>query len=314
LKPVPEITIVIPALNEEANVELLYEEICDVLETVGRPAEILFVDDGSTDGTFDRLCRLHEVDARVKVIRFQRNFGKAAAYSAGFEHASGRHVITMDGDLQDDPADLPRFLAKLDEGFDFVVGWKHRGKGPWHKSLPSRLFNIVVGRTTGLQLHDLDCPFRGFRREVVDSIKLYGELYRYIPVLVASKGFRIGEVPIENRERRHGRSKFGAERFLRGGLDLFTILFITRYLGRPLHLFGGVGLLSATLGLLAIVGLYLVKFIAGIPIHNTPFLFALAVLAMVLGVQLFSVGLVCQLLIELNKRPGDNYQIATKIW
>jgi len=219
----------------------------------------------------------------------------------------------MDADLQDDPAQIPDFLEQLDRGFDFVSGWKFRGKGPAHKRIPSQAFNAIVRRVTGIRLHDLDCPFRGFRREALSRLKLYGELYRYIPILVARNGFRMTEVPVENRPRLRGASKFGAERFLRGGLDLFTILFLTRYLGRPLHLFGGVGLLAGAIGFAIVAGLYVVKFTLGIPILNMPFFFVMGVLAMILGAQLFSLGLVCQLMIELNKQPGDNYHIQIKL-
>jgi glycosyltransferase involved in cell wall biosynthesis len=308
-----DISIVIPAYNEEGNLVSLYEELSRALASVGRPAEIIFVDDGSTDGTYQVLQRLNERDPRVKVLKFQGNFGKAAAYSAGFEHAAGKYVLTMDADLQDDPSEIPKFLEKLDQGYDFVSGWKHRGKGAAHKRIPSHLFNAVVRRLTGIRLHDLDCPFRGFRREALVKLKLYGELYRYIPILVARNGFKMTEVPVENRQRLHGESKFGAERFLRGGLDLFTILFLTRYLGRPLHLFGGLGLLAGGVGFAIVAGLYIVKFTVGIPILNMPFFFAMGVLAMILGAQLFSLGLVCQLMIELNKRPGDNYSIQTRL-
>lgn len=305
----PDLSIVIPCYNEEANVEPLHAQLAEVVEQLGRSAEFIFVDDGSRDATWERLKTLHEKDPRVKVIHFRGNFRKAAAYSAGFERARGRYVFTMDGDLQDDPQDLPKFVEALDAGAEFVSGWKHRGKGAWHKSIPSKVFNAVVRKATGLDLHDLDCPFRGMRREVAESLKVYGEFYRYIPVLVANQGFGVTEVPIANRERLHGTSNFGAERFLRGALDLFSVLFITRYLGRPLHMFGGFGLLVAGLGFSAIVGLYGAKLLFGALISNTPFFFALSVLAMILGVQLFSIGLVCQLIIELNKKPGDNYQV-----
>ena len=308
-----DVSIVVPAFNEADNVEPLYDEIARVLDGLGRRAEIVFVDDGSTDGTYEVLRQLHERDPRVKVLKFQGNFGKAAAYSAGFEHAAGKYVLTMDADLQDDPAQIPDFLEQLDRGFDFVSGWKFRGKGPAHKRIPSQAFNAIVRRVTGIRLHDLDCPFRGFRREALSRLKLYGELYRYIPILVARNGFRMTEVPVENRPRLRGESKFGAERFLRGGLDLFTILFLTRYLGRPLHLFGGLGLLAGAIGFAIVAGLYVVKFTLGIPILNMPFFFAMGVLAMILGAQLFSLGLVCQLMIELNKQPGDNYHIQIKL-
>ena len=312
--PELEISVIIPAYNEEANVGPLYEELRIVLDEFGRSSEIIFVDDGSVDGTYEKLAQLHQRDPRVKVVQFRGNFGKAAAYSAGFEHAVGRYVVTMDADLQDDPRDLVKLVRKLDEGYDFVSGWKHRGKGTFAKRAPSKCFNAVVRRATGIKLHDMDCPFRAMRREVLQQLKIYGDLYRYIPIFVAKNGFRIAEVRIENRPRVHGESKFGAERFLRGGLDLFTVLFLTRYLARPLHLFGAVGLIVGGLGMAVIGGLYFSKLVFGILILNTPFLFALGVLAMILGLQLFSLGLVSQLIIELHKHPGDNYQVERKLW
>jgi len=308
-----DLSIVLPAYNEEANVGPLLAEIDAALQKLDLETEIIFIDDGSTDRTFERLVELHRRDPRVRVIKFQGNWGKAAGYSAGFEHARGRYVLTLDADLQDDPSEMGKFLEKLDEGYDFVTGWKHRGKGPWHKAIPSRVFNAVVRRLTGMPLHDADCPFRAMRREVAQGLKLYGELYRYIPLQVRSMGYTIAEVPIENRPRVAGRSAFGIERYMRGALDLFTMLFITRYLSRPLHLFGSIGLLATAIGASTVVGLYLHKFITGVPIGNTPYLFATGMLAAILGLQLFSLGLVCQLMIQLHKRPGDNYVVQTKL-
>jgi len=312
--PTPDLSIVIPAFNEAGNVRPLYEELRRVVADIHVAAEIIFVDDGSSDATYEEVRRLHESDRRVKCVRLQGNHGKAAAYSAGFESATGRYVVTMDADLQDDPADLPKFIAKLDEGFDFVTGWKHKGKGSFGKRVPSKAFNMVVRRVTGIQLHDMDCPFRGLRREVLPQLNLYGDLYRYIPILVARNGFAMAEVPIANRDRGHGYSKFGAERFLRGALDLFTVLFLTRYRVRPLHMFGALGLLVSACGVMIIGGLYFAKLAFGIHISNVPFFFALAVLAVILGLQLFSLGLVCQLIIEVGKRPGDHYRVQSRLW
>jgi glycosyltransferase involved in cell wall biosynthesis len=305
----PLVSIVLPAYNEEANLPALYQEITAALERYGYDAEIIFVDDGSRDGTFGVMEDLHAKDPRVRVVKLQGNQGKSAAYSAGFDIATGRYVLTMDSDLQDDPSEMNKFVEKLETGIDFVTGWKHKGKGPSHKRIPSKIFNIVLKRFTKLELHDNDCPFRGMKQEVARSLKLYGELYRYIPLQVKSRGFTIAEVPIENRPRVAGQSQFGVERYLRGALDLFTMLFITRYLSRPLHLFGGVGLAFAAIGSSIVVGLYLLKFLFGILINNTPYLFATGILATILGVQLFSLGLVCQLILELHKQPGDGYRV-----
>ena len=199
------ISFVLPVYDEEGTLEELHDRISAVMKTLPDDHEMVFVDDGSTDRSFDVLKKLQRSDPKVRVVQLRRNFGKAAAYSAGFEHATGRYVLTMDADLQDDPADLPKFLEKLEAGHDCVMGWKHRGKGPWHKAIPSRLFNAVVRRITGIRLHDLDCPFRGFRREVLAAVQLYGELYRYMPIFVQGRGFRVTEIPIENRPRVPGK-------------------------------------------------------------------------------------------------------------
>jgi len=273
--------------------------------------ELLFVDDGSTDESFDIMAELHRSDDRVRVIRLRRNFGKAAAYSAGFEHARGDVVITMDTDLQDDPKEIPRLIEKIDEGFDLVSGWKHQGKGPWNKSIPSKIFNTVMRIITGLPLHDFNCPLKAYRKEVLSEINLYGELHRYIPVLASAKGFTVTEVKVSNLPRHSGKSKYGFKRHLRGMLDLLTIIFITRFARRPMHALGYAGIAACGLGfsiLLFFLAAYILHVLSVLPdpkwdIHDRPAL-SLGILLVVVGVQFFSLGLLGELLINAPK-AGD---------
>ncbi len=304
-----ELSIVIPVFNEVQNVVPLYQRVKSEADKLKKSYEILFVNDGSNDGTEMELRKLKQLDPAVRCIMFRNNFQKAAAYSAGFRHAEGNIIITMDGDLQDDPAEMEKFLAKLDEGYDYVTGWKYKGKGNPYRAWPSKFFNFIVKRANKLDIHDFNCPFKAFRREVIDPTEVYGELYRFLPVIAKRKGFRLAEVKVENLPRVHGVSKYGFERFLRGLFDFLTMYFLTRYYKRPLHFFGGLGFLLASLGSTVIVSLYLIKFVFDIPIRNTPFLFVLAVLSIVTGIQFFSVGLVSELMISLQKGSEEHYVI-----
>ena len=288
------ISVVVPVHDEERSVALLHDELSSVLEPLGRPWEVVFVDDGSTDGTFAALTRLHAQYDEVRVVRLRRNFGKAAALQAGFEEAQGDVVVTIDGDLQDDPAEIPRLLAKLDEGFDLVSGWKTKRRDPLTRRIPSRIFNRVTGRLSGLRLHDLNCGLKAYRAEVVQGMRLYGELHRYIPVLAHYRGYRIAELPVHHRPREHGHSNYGVERYLRGFLDLLTVTFMGRYRHRPLHLFGGIGLLMSLIGLIILVYLTVLK-LAGHAIGQRPLL-TLGVLLLVVGIQLLSLGLISELI------------------
>jgi glycosyltransferase involved in cell wall biosynthesis len=289
----PTISVVAPAFDEERSVALLFEELQAALDPLGEPWEAIFVDDGSTDGTFAALTRLHAAHDNVRVVRLRRNFGKSAALAAGFEQAQGEVVVTIDADLQDDPAEIPRLLAKLDEGFDLVSGWKTRRRDPLTRRIPSRIFNRVTGRLSGLRLHDLNCGLKAYRAEVVKGLRIYGELHRFIPVLAHYRGFRVAELPVNHRPREHGRSRYGMERYLRGFLDLLTVTFMGRYRHRPLHLFGGVGLLLGAVGTLLLAYLTVLKLI-GEAIGHRPLL-TLGVLLVVVGVQLVSLGLVSEL-------------------
>ena len=280
--------------DEERSVALLYDELSSALEPLGVPWETIFVDDGSTDGTFAALTRLHNATTNVRVVRLRRNFGKAAALVAGFDQARGDIVVTIDGDLQDDPAEIPRLLAKLDEGFDLVSGWKTRRQDPLSRRLLSRIFNRVTSAFSGVRLHDMNCGLKAYRADVVHGLRLYGELHRFIPVLAHYRGFRIAELPVNHRPREHGRSRYGVERYLRGFLDLLTVSFIGRYRHRPLHLFGGLGLVLGLIGSAVLVYLTVVKAL-GHAIGQRPLLL-LGVLLVVIGMQFFSLGLISEMI------------------
>ena len=303
------ISVVVPVHDEERTVALLYDELESALQPLEQPWEAVFVDDGSTDGSYAALTRLHSAHDNVRVIRLRKNFGKAAALAAGFAHAEGDVVVTIDADLQDDPAEIPRLLAKLDEGFDLVSGWKTRRRDPLTRRVPSKIFNWVTGRVSGLRLHDLNCGLKAYRAEVVQELRLYGELHRFIPVLAYYRGHRVAELPVNHRPREHGRSRYGMERYVRGFLDLLTVSFIGRYRYRPLHLFGGLGLLFSLIGSVILVYLTVVK-ILGHAIGQRPLLL-LGVLLVVVGIQLLSLGLISELITSHHEeRTGGDDRAA----
>jgi glycosyltransferase involved in cell wall biosynthesis len=298
------ISVVVPVHNEERSVALLYDELRSALEPLQTQWEAIFVDDGSTDGTFAALTRLHNDADNVRVVRLRRNFGKAAALRAGFDQARGDTVVTIDGDLQDDPAEIPRLLAKLDEGFDLVSGWKTRRRDPLSRRVLSRIFNRVTGAFSGVHLHDMNCGLKAYRAEVVHGLRLYGELHRFIPVLAHYRGFRIAELPVNHRPREHGRSRYGVERYLRGFLDLLTVSFIGRYRHRPLHLFGGLGLILGAIGTAILIYLTVLKAL-GNAIGTRPLLM-LGVLLVVIGMQFFSLGLISEMITSHHEeRAGE---------
>lgn len=299
------ISIVVPVHNEEENVGPLLAELTGVLQPTAQAWEVIFVDDGSTDATFAALARLHAAHGNVRVVRLRRNFGKAAALAAGFAEVTGDVVVTIDGDLQDDPAEIPRLLAKLDEGFDLVSGWKTKRQDPWSRRIPSKIFNRVAGLVSGIRLHDMNCGLKAYRPEVVQGLRLYGELHRYIPVIAHYRGFRVAELPVNHRARAHGRSRYGVERYLRGFLDLLTVTFMGRYRNRPLHLFGGLGLVLLGGGTAVLAYLTVLK-IGGSSIGQRPLL-TLGVLLIVVGMQFLSLGLLSELITSHHEeRVGDH--------
>ena len=298
------VSVVVPVYNERESVRPLTEELLGVLRGLGRRVEVLFVDDGSTDGTSEILTDLATAEPEVGVVRLRRNFGKAAALMAGFREARGDAVVTIDGDLQDDPAEIPRLLAELEAGADLVSGWKRDRRDPWSKRAASKVFNGVTAKMSGIGLHDLNCGFKAYRAEVVRSLALTGDQYRYIPVLAADEGFRVTEIAVNHRPRRFGRSKYGLERYLRGFLDLMTILFVGRFSQRPMHLFGGLGVVFLAVGIVICAYLTVLR-ILGESIGTRPLLL-LGVLLIVVGVQLFTIGLVSEMLQRYHLRPQDD--------
>ena len=313
VEPSPEpaeldVSVLVPVIDEAATVEELAERVAAVLDRLGRSFEIIFIDDGSRDGTPERIRQARARDPRVKLVRLRRNFGKAAALSAGFDHSLGRIVVTMDGDLQDDPDEIPRFLETLEEkDLDLVSGWKRRRQDPLSKTLPSRLFNWVTRQLAQMEIHDFNCGFKAYRREVLAEIAVYGELHRYIPVLASRRGFTIGEIEVNHHPRRHGSSKYGWDRFYKGLLDLITVLFITRYTRRPLHLFGAIGLLFLAGGFGINAYLAWIWF-GGQNLSNRPLLL-LGILLMLLGIQVLTTGLIGEMITFKNFRRRDSYSI-----
>jgi glycosyltransferase involved in cell wall biosynthesis len=309
------VSFVVPVLNEEASLPQLYEEVRQSAQREGWDFEMIIIDDGSRDRTWQVIRELAQNDAKVKGIRFRRNFGKAAALSAGFRKAHGDFVVTLDGDLQDDPAEAPKMLAALNvTGSDVISGWKKKRHDPWHKVIPSRIFNWLVGVLTRVKLHDHNCGLKLYRREVCRSLRLYGERHRFVPVLAASKGFKVGEMVVQHRPRKFGRSKYGASRFLRGFLDLLTVCFLTSYSHRPQHFLGIAGLIFSLLGV-AGMGFLAVDWMlhtgqpGHIPLHQRPLLtYSLA--GLILGVQLFSMGLLAELVAAHSATSEEPYSIA----
>ncbi len=310
------LSIVIPALNESESLRELLRQITDTCRTHAIDAELIFVDDGSTDGSWDVIRTLAGEDDRVRGIRFRRNFGKAAALTAGMRAVRGDLILTMDADLQDDPAGIPALIARLNEGYDVVNGWKQRRLDPWHKVYPSRVFNWLVGWMTGLKLHDHNCGLKLFRAQVASEIRLYGEMHRFVPVLAHARGFRVTELPVNHRPRRHGHSKYGMRRFVRGFLDLLTIRFLTGYGQRPQHVLGAVGLLFFALGLAGLAYLAVIWLMMNVlgaltaePIGARPLL-AYSTAALLLGAQAISLGLLAELIVAYTSRPEDSYSVS----
>ncbi|AKB82207.1 Glycosyltransferase [Methanosarcina barkeri 3] len=301
----PNLSIIIPVHNEEENILELYERLYSTLSLpslIETTYEIIFIDDGSTDGTFEEIKKIK--NSKVKVVRFQRNYGKAAALSCGFKRSKGDFVITMDGDLQDDPKEIPRFIEEL-KRYDMVSGWKNKRQDPISKTLPSKVFNRLTRFITGVEVHDFNCGYKAYNNYVVKNINLYGELHRYIPALVYWKGYTVGEIEVEHHPRVHGESKYGIERLLKGFLDLITVTFLMMYKKRPLHVFGGIGILFGLSGV--IISIYLiVLWAAGLKIGDRPLLM-LGILLTVTGAQFISLGLIGELI--TNSRNNDDYVI-----
>lgn len=298
-----ELSLVIPVLNERDAIPELVEEIERACEPLGRSWETVFVDDGSDDGSAELLERIATERDTVRLVKLRRNFGKSAALRAGFEHTIGDVVVTLDGDGQDDPAEIGAVLSKLDEGYDVVSGWKRERRDPTLKRWSSRLFNVVTRRVSGLALHDFNCGLKAYRGDCARSLDLYGELHRYLPLLAHQQGWHVTELPVNHRPRRYGRSRYGSSRYGRGLLDLLTVLFIGRYQYRPLHLFGGVGLVLVVVGFAISTYLSAIKIFEGEAIGRRPLLL-LGVLLIVVGIQLFTLGLVGEMIAATRQEVG----------
>ena len=304
-----KLSFVIPVYNEDQSLKQLYAEIIE--NTSNMKYEIIFVDDGSTDSSFEIMQELAKEDKKVKIIRFRKNFGKAAGLQSGFDAITGDIIFTMDADLQDDASEIPNFLKKLEEGYDLVTGWKKKRKDPISKTGPSKLFNSIVSSSFGLKLHDFNCGFKAYRKEVIEELDIYGEMHRYVPALAHAKGFKVAEIPVHHRSRKFGKSKYGAERYLRGFLDLLTVKLVTGYIHSPLYLFGRIGSTFSLAGIL--IGLYLtiMKLGFGQPLYNRPLLY-LSTLLIILGLQFFSIGLLGELIVNQNRKGNRLNKITIK--
>lgn len=313
-----ELTVVVPVYNERPSLRQLTDEIRENAERTGRPFEIVFVDDGSTDGSWEEILTLAQDDERVRGVKFRRNFGKAAALHAGFARARGRIIVQLDADLQDDPREIPRFLEVLEEGYDLVNGWKRPRRDPWHKVWPSRVFNLLVSLTTGLKLHDHNCGFKCMRAEVARELRLYGDLHRFIPVLAYARGFRVTEMPVHHRPRVYGRSKYGPTRFLKGILDLMTVCFVTGFASRPLHFLGTVGLVAFLVGMIGLIYLAFVWVMhqSGVerfgPIGQRPLL-VYSTASLLLGFQMLGIGFLAELFAAFSLTPEAVYSVEEEV-
>ena len=307
------ISFVIPARNEQRSIEPLYKEIVAVVKKLRRPYEIIFVDDGSTDATLTNLVKLRKLDKKVKIVRLRGAWGKAVALSAGFRQTKGNIIITMDADLQDNPRQIPVFLSKLEDGYDVVVGWKRRRHDPVSKVISSRAYNLLARVVTGTKLHDVNCGFRAFRREVIENLNFfYGELFRLIPIIAEKQNFRVAEIAVAHRARKYGKSKYGFERAIKGTLDLLTVTFLTRFTKKPGHFFGTLGIVSFFAGF--VIGAYIsyLRFTTGSIQYHYPLLF-LGVLLVLTGVQLITTGLLAEMITSYYRKDDSDKSAIAEI-
>jgi len=305
-----KVSIVVPLLNEEESLRPLFFEIKKAVKSISCDYEIIFVDDGSTDKSLKVIKELNKEDGKVKYISFRKNYGKSAALQLGFKNSTGDAIITMDADLQDDPAEIPNLLKKLQEDYDLVSGWKKKRYDPFIKKYSSKFFNYITGLFSGININDFNCGLKAYRSEVVKNINVYGELHRYIPVLASWNGYRVTEIIVKHQARRYGKTKFGISRFFKGFVDLITVVFTTRYIRRPMHLFGFLGFLSFLAGLLVNGYLTYEKLVLDRWISNRPLLF-LGILLIIVGIQFFSVGLLGEIMVH-NSLDDREYIIKEK--
>ncbi len=304
-----KISVVIPLYNEEESLVPLTHEIRKALYDLKYMWEVIFVDDGSRDKSLEVLRDITNKDKRFKYISFRKNYGKSAALQVGFKHTNGDIIVTMDADLQDDPHEIPNLINKLNEGYDLVSGWKKKRMDPFIKRKSSKFFNFITRLISGIKIHDFNCGLKAYKREVIENIKVYGELHRYVPVLADWEGYTISEIEVKHHPRRYGKTKFGISRFFKGFIDLITVIFTTRYIKRPMHLFGFLGALSFLIGLL-VNGYLTIEWISGHYLSNRPMLF-LGMLLIIVGVQFFSVGLLGEMMVN-NFMSEKEYEVKER--
>jgi glycosyltransferase involved in cell wall biosynthesis len=307
-----EISVVVPVFDEEGSLRELHRQLSEVLGRMGLSYEIIYVDDGSRDGSLAILRDIFQKDAGVRVLSFRRRYGKSAALAVGFEEARGAVIVTIDADLQDDPAEIPNLVAKLNEGYDLVSGWKRQRRDPISKTVPSRIFNTVVAWVTGLRLHDINCGLKAYRRAVTDELKVYGELHRFLPVFAHKESFRVGEVPVTHHPREFGKTKYGVRRFINGFLDLLTVIMVTGYTRSPLHFFGMIGIVLSGVGFCINCFLIYLRIVYHNIQGRTPLLM-LGVLLMILGFQLISTGLLAELITRAGHRGRKEYSLKVRL-
>jgi glycosyltransferase involved in cell wall biosynthesis len=308
----PKISVVVPVLNEEGSVEKLSGQIVDVMERSGRSFEILFVDDGSSDRTLEILKAAHSRDGRVKVLSFRKNFGQTAALAAGFDYALGEIVVTIDGDLQNDPEDIPRLVDKVEEGYDLVSGWRRKRRDPFFsRRLPSLIANWLISQITGVKLHDYGCTLKAFRHDVVKNVSLYGEMHRFIPAIASGMGVSVAEIPVNHYPRLTGKSKYGIFRTVKVVLDLITVKFLLSYSTRPIHIFGLFGIASGAAGGVMLAYLSFIRLILHVPIGNRPMLL-FAVMLVFIGVQFITMGLLAELQTRVYHEAQDKATYAVR--
>ena len=298
------ISIIIPVYNEVESIRELHGELTHVLSRYDH-YELVFVDDGSSDGSIDLLNELSNTDGHTKVIQFYRNYGKAAALAEGFKFSSGDYVVTMDADLQDDPAEIPNLVSKLEEGYDLVSGWKKTRHDPWTKRWPSKFFNLITRLMTGVKIHDFNCGLKIYRNSVIKTVEIYGGRHRYIPALAGQKKFKISEIVVNHRARKFGETKYGGARLFHGFFDLITILFLNRYTQQPLHLFGMVGIILSTMGLSVEIYVLYLKYLLGEPFQRHIALLVFGVMLILIGIQFISMGLLGEMMARSQQNKED---------
>jgi len=299
-----DLSIVIPVYNERESIPKLYEELDKTLSEMPLKYEVLLIDDGSTDGTFDELKKIHEKNNLFKVIRFRRNFGQTAALSAGFDFAKGDIIVTLDADLQNDPRDIPLLLEKINEGYDIVSGWRvNRKDKALTRKFPSMVANKIISKLTGVHLHDYGCTLKAYRKEVVKNIELYGEMHRYIPAIASWMGVSVAEVPVRHHSRKYGKSKYGISRTIKVTLDIITVKFFLSYSQKPIQIFGLLGLFSSTIGFILTVYLIIMRVFFKVPLSDRP-LFILSIFMIFIGIQLITMGLLAEILMRIHHEVG----------